>query len=184
MQCYSRHTPKRKFTDLTSSDHHQTLTTTKNDGKSKPSSTTEGEAANTNSWSNGKAMTSQRQRGNLTRVSTEAVKKFLKNTATFTIFQPELYDMTAALPIITLTDPEGRHTALWPAQPKKPYRHDPYPFPDLRPMTERDRAILRDSLPSPYRPPSSQPRRSIIKKISERFLKKRHRPNTASEPPL
>jgi len=66
-------------------------------------------------------MTSQKQCGNPTRVSMEAVKKFSKNTATFTIFQAEPYNMTAALPIITLTDPEGRHTALWPAQPKKPY---------------------------------------------------------------
>ena len=130
---------------------------TKSDGKSKLLSTIEDEAANTNSWSNGKAMTSQKQRGNLTCVSTEAVKKSSKNTATFTIFQAEPHDMTTTLPIITLTDPEGRHTALWPAQPKKPYRHDSYPFPDLGPMTERDRTILRDSLPSPYHPPSSQP---------------------------
>ena len=176
MQCYSCRTLKRKLMDPTSFDHHQTSITTKNDGKSKLSSTTEGEAANTHSLSNGKATTSRKQRGNLTRVSTEAVKKFSKNTATFTIFQPEPYDMTAALPTNTLTDPEGRHTALWPAQPKKPYRHDSYPFPDLGLMTERDWAILRDSLPSPYRPPSSQPRRSIIKKISERFLKKKTPP--------
>ena len=183
-RCYSCHTPKQKLTDPTSLDHHQTSTMTKNDGKSKPLSTIEDEAANTISLLSGKAMTSQKQRGNPTRVSMEAVKKFSKNTATFTIFQAELYDMTAVFPTITLTDPEGRRTALWPAQPRKPYRHDPYPFPDLGPMTERDRAILRDSLPSPYQPPSSQPRRSIIKKISERFLKKRHRPNTASELPL
>jgi len=129
----------------------------KSDGKSKPLSITKDEAANTISLSSGKAMTSQKQCGNLTRVSTEAVKKSSKNTATFTIFQTELYDMTTTLPIITLTDPEGQRTALWPTQPKKPYRHDPYPFPDLGPMTEQDRAILRDSLPSPYRPPPSQP---------------------------
>jgi len=157
MQCYSCRTLKRKFTDLTSLDHYQTSTTMKNDGKSKPLSITEGEAANTNSWSNGKAMTSQRQRGNLTCVSMEVVKKFSRNTVTFTIFQLEPHNMTTALPTITLTDSEGRHTALWPVQPKKPYRHDPYPFPNLGPMTERDRAILRDSLPSPYQPPSSQP---------------------------
>jgi len=176
MRYYSCHTLKRKLMDPTSLDHHQTSITTKNDGKSKPLSTIEDKDANTHSSSNGKAMTSRKQRGNLTCVLTEAAKKFSKNTAIFTTFQPEPHDMTAALPIITLTDPEGRHTALWPTQPKKPYRHDPYPFPDLRPMTERDRAILRDSLPSPYHPPSSQPRCSIIKKISERFLKKKTPP--------
>jgi len=37
----------------------------------------------------------------------EVVKKFSKNTATFTIFQAEPYNMTAAPPIITLTDLEG-----------------------------------------------------------------------------
>jgi len=136
MQCYSCCTPKRKLMDLTSLDHRQTSTTMKNDGKSKPSSTIEDEAANTISSSSGKAMTSQKQRGNPTRVSMEAVKKFSKNIATFTIFRPKPHNMTAALPTITLTDPEGRHAALWPAQPKKPYRQDPYPFPDLGPMTE------------------------------------------------
>jgi len=136
MWCYSRHTPKRRLTDPTSFNHHQTSIMTKSDGKSKLSSTIEDEAANTISLSSGKAMTSQRQRGNLTHVSTEAVKRFSKNTVTFTIFQAEPYDMTTTLPTITLTDPEGRRTALWPTQPKKPYRHNPYPFPDLGPMTE------------------------------------------------
>jgi len=136
MQYYSCHTPKRKLMDPTSLDHHQTSITTKNDGKLKPLSIIEDKDANTHSLSSGKAMTSQKQRGNQTRVLTEAVKKFSRNTAIFITFQPEPYDMIAALPIITLTDPEGRHTALWPAQPKKPYRQDPYPFPDLGPMTE------------------------------------------------
>jgi len=176
MQCYSCHTLKQKPMDLTSFDHHQTSIMMKNDGKSKPLSTIKDEDANTSSSSSGKAMTSQKQRGNPTCVSTEAVKKFSKNTATFTIFQPEPHDMTAALPTITLTDPEGRHIALWPVQLKKPYRHNSYPFPDLGLMTEQDRAILRDSLPSPYRPPSSEPWHSIIKKISERFLKKKTPP--------
>jgi len=136
MQCYSYHTPKQKSMDPTSFDHHRTSIMTKNDGKLKPLSTIEDEDANTSSSSSGKATTSQKQRGNPTRVSMEVVKKSSKNTAIFTIFQPEPHDMTTALPTITLTDPEGRHTALWPVQPKKPYRHDSYPFPDLGPMTE------------------------------------------------
>jgi len=93
--------------DPISFNHHQTSITTKNDGKSKPLSTIEDEDANTCSLSSGKAMISQKQCGNLTRVLTEAVKRFSKNTVTFTIFQAEPYDMIATLPTITLTDPEG-----------------------------------------------------------------------------
>jgi len=159
--------------DPTSSDHHQISIMIKNNGKSKPLSIIEGKAANTSSLSNGKAMTSQKQCGNLTCVLMEAVKKFSRNTVTFTISWPKFNDMTATFPTITLTNPKGWHTALWPTQPKKPYWHNLYPFPDLGPMTEWDWAILRDSLPSPYRPSSSQPQRLIIKRISERFLKKK-----------
>jgi len=54
----------------------------KNDGKSRRSATTENEEQVTSISSNGKAMISPKQRGNLPRVSKEAVEKFSERTAT------------------------------------------------------------------------------------------------------
>ena len=64
--------------------------TTRNDGKSRRSSTIGDEAAVINTTSNGKAMTSQRQRGNLPCVSKEAVKKFSDSIASATASTPNL----------------------------------------------------------------------------------------------
>ena len=161
-QCYSCHTRKPRPTDLTSSDHRQTSTTTKNDGKSKPYSTTENEAEDINTTSSGKAMTSQKRRGNQPCVSKAVVKKFFKSTATNTASTPSIATTNVELYTITLIDPEGKETTIWPAPP---WKHHPFKlglYPELSPPTEEELVWINARLGPP-------PKKSIIKKISREF---------------
>ena len=156
MQCYLCHIRKPKLTDPTSSDHHQTLTMMKNDGKSKPYSITKNEAEGINTTSNGKAMTSRKQRGNQPRVSKAVAKKFSKSTASDTASTPSMTTTNDELYTITLIDPEGKETTIWPW---KPYQFKEGLYPELSPPTKEELVWINAGLGPP-------PKKSIVKKIS------------------
>ena len=82
MQCSSCLTSKTKFTDQTSSDHHQTSKMMKNNGKSRLYSITDNVDEDINIMSYGKDGQSPMQHGNPPCVSKMVAKPYSKNTNT------------------------------------------------------------------------------------------------------
>jgi len=67
---------KLKLTDQTIPDRHQRLKVMKNDTKLKPFSSTDDEAEDINTMSNGRVTQSQKQHGNLLPISKKEEKRF------------------------------------------------------------------------------------------------------------
>ena len=143
---------------------------TKNDGKSKLSSNIENEAGDTNTMSYGKAIQSRKHHGNRPHVLKTAQKKSSKSIKTETsynhIWNIEL--MTPQIPIIVVTDPEGRHwePTIYQPEPKKKYYLTSRLYPELTPPTPEELDIIATT---PYTPTPPSFLRSVKRKISAMF---------------
>jgi hypothetical protein len=180
-QHYSCHTPKQRSTAPTSPDLHRTLTMMKNDMKLKRSLIIGNEAEDISISSSGKAMTSQKHRGNLPHVSRTAEKRLSESTATVTASIPNPEHMALEIPIIVVTDPEGQHwqPTIYQMEPKKVFYLAPGLYPELASPTAEERDIIATT---PYvpTPVSVSLLRSVRRKISAAFRIRSN--NTASTP--
>jgi hypothetical protein len=134
----------------------------------KQSSIIENEAEDINISSSGKAMISQKHRGNLPRVSKTAEKRLSESTATVTASIPNLEPMASEIPIIIVTDPEGQHwqPMIYQMEPKKAFYLAPGLYPELAPPTAEERDIIATT---PYVLTPVSLLRSVRRKISAAF---------------
>jgi len=97
-----------------------------------------------------------------------AVKKFSESIAIVTALIPNLESMTSEIPIIVVTDPEGRHwqPTIYQMEPKKVFYLAPGLYPELAPPTAEERDIIATT---PYDPTPVSFFRSIKRKISALF---------------
>jgi hypothetical protein len=65
---------------------------------------------------------------------------------------------------ITLIDPEGNESVIWPKKPKSVYHFKMHLYPEMSPPTEEEKILINSGL-------SPIPRRSIAKKISMELRK-------------
>ena len=142
----------------------------KNDRKLKPSLNIENEVEDINTMSYGKAIRLWKHRGNWPHVSKMAQKKSLKSIKIETSYNhirnTEL--MTSQIPIIIVTDPEGRHwePTIYQSKPKKKLYLAPGLYPELAPPTLEELDIITTM---PYTSTLPSFLRSVKRKISAMF---------------
>ena len=143
---------------------------TKNNGKLKLSLDIENEAKDTNIMSYGKAIRLRKHRGNRPHVLKTAQKKSFKSIKIETSYNHirNTKLMTSQIPIIVVTDPEGRHWELtiYQPEPKRKLYLMPGLYPELTPPTLEELSIIATT---PYTPTPPSFLRSIKRKILAMF---------------
>ena len=159
-----------KYMDPTISDHHLTSKMKRNDGKLKLFSNIENEAEDINTMSCGKAIQLWKHHGNRPHVLKTAQRKSSKSIKTEIsynhIWNIEL--MASQIPIIVVTNPEGRHwePTIYQPEPKKKLYLAPGLYPELAPPTPEELSIIATT---PYTPTLPSFLRSVKRKISAMF---------------
>ena len=142
----------------------------KNNGKLKLSLNIENKAEDTSTMSYGKAIRLRKHRGNRPHVLKMVQRKFSKSIKIETsynhIWNTEL--MTLQIPIIVVTNPEGRHWELtiYQPEPRKKLYLMPGLYPELTLPTLEELDIIATM---PYTPTPPSFLQSVKQKISAMF---------------